>query len=46
MKTKLFSFHILIELFNRAKMLSNKECRSVASVINQALSEFLDKKEG
>jgi len=45
MKTRLFSFHVFIDLFNKAKILSNKERRSVSSIINQALDEFLERKD-
>ena len=44
MKTRLFTFYVFVDLYNKAKMLSNKERRSVSSVINQALREFLEGK--
>ncbi len=40
-KTRMFTFYVFVDLFRKAKMLSNKERRSVSSVINQALEEFL-----
>jgi len=43
-KTKIFSFHIFIDLLEKAKELAIKERRSVSSVINQALDIFLTKK--
>ena len=39
-KTKLFSFHIDIGALEKAQTLARIEHRSIASVINQALSEF------
>lgn len=42
-KTKLFSFHVFIDLLEKAKKLATKERRSISSVINQALDKFLNK---
>jgi hypothetical protein len=45
-KTRLFSFHIHIDLFDGAKTQAMAERRSISSVINQALDEFLERKKG
>ena len=39
-KSKLFSFFINRDLLEKSKSLAQIEHRSIASVINQALSEF------
>jgi len=41
-KTKLFSFHIFIDLLEKSKQLAEKERRSISSVINQALDKFFE----
>lgn len=46
MKTKLFSFHVFIDLLEKAKKLAREQRRSTSSVINQALDEFFDRAEG
>ena len=43
MKTKLFSFHVFIDYLNRLKEIAIQERRSIASVINQAIKEYLDR---
>lgn len=44
-KTRLFSFHIDIDLLEQAKAIADREYRSIASVINQALSEFFERRK-
>jgi len=39
-KTKLFSFHLFVDLLEKAKKLAQEQRRSISSVINQALDEF------
>ena len=43
-KTKLFSFLINTDLLKQAKAMADKEYRSIASVINQALGEFFEQR--
>lgn len=43
-KTKLFSFLIDTDLLEQARAMADQEYRSVASVINQTLSEFFKKR--
>lgn len=45
-KTKLFSFHVFIDLLEKAKKLAQEQRRSTSSVINQALDEFFDRTMG
>jgi len=42
-KTKLFSFHIFIDLLEKAKKHAQEQRRSISSVVNQALDEFFKK---
>jgi len=42
-KTKLFSFHIFIDLLEKAKKYAQEQRRSISSVVNQALDEFFKK---
>jgi len=44
-KTKLFSFHIFLDLLRKAQRLAKKERRSTSSIINQALNEFFERRE-
>jgi len=43
-KTKLFSFHIDKQLWVSLKKIAGQEYRSIASLINQAIKEFLDRR--
>jgi len=42
--TKLYSLRIPVDLFDKAAIIAEKEHRSVASVINQALAEHLERR--
>lgn len=44
-KTLLFSFHLFLDLLEDSRELATKERRSVSSIINQALDEFLEKRK-
>lgn len=44
-KTKLFSFHIFIDLLKKSRILAEKERRSVSSIINQAIDEFVERRQ-
>ena len=41
MKTRLFSFYIFVDLFERLKKIAQKEDRSISGLVNQAVREFL-----
>jgi len=43
--TNLFSLRIPADLYDKAAVIAEKERRSLASVINQALAEFLERRE-
>ena len=40
-KTRLFSFYIFQELFNKLKKIAQKNDRSISGLVNQAVREFL-----
>ena len=44
-KTKLHSLRVPIDLYDKASVVAEKERRSLASVINQALAEYLERRE-
>ncbi len=44
-KTRLFSFYIFRELFDRLKKIAQKDDRSISGLINQAVREFLENKK-
>lgn len=43
-QTRLFSFYIFVDLFERLKKIAFKQDRSISGLINQAVREFLEKK--
>ena len=43
--TKLHSLRVPVDLYDKAAVIAEKERRSLASVINQALAEFLERRE-
>lgn len=44
-QTRLFSFYVFSDLFEKLKKIAFKEDRSISGLINQAVREFLDKGE-
>ena len=43
--TKPYHLRIPVDLYDKAAVIAEKERRSLASVINQALAEFLERRE-
>ena len=41
MKTRMFSFYIFVDVYKKTRTFAIKERRSISSVINQALIEFM-----
>jgi len=45
MKTKLFSFHIFVDYYEKLKAIADETRRSISSLINEAIREYLERRK-